>query len=309
MGVIDLENFDKLPPEMQEQFAELLKQHPHLDSKLKSPAHELNTPTKLAEADDENQIDYSNMSLDDIPQPQTTRPKTPTLRFQREYDEEAEAEKVEAEVKKTQQQKKEAPQPQPEYVANFSPVGKQHPVLKKLRASLGMGVYQKPFLAEVGGLVYEMLPLSRDTMTQAVTLAATNSLNDTEFRANQDVAIIAFSVQKIDQVPMVEVFSIADHDIEAKGTKIPLTMLQRKEKAANLFFHELKDSPPELADALISYYQQEFPPKSLLGENKITAYCPEANCTYQRILEENEDGYCPFHGAQLAKESELPNPF
>jgi hypothetical protein len=165
MGVIDLENFDKLPPDMQEQFAELLKQHPHLDSKLKSPAHELNTPTKLAE-DDENEIDYSNMSLDDIPQPQSSRPKTPTLRFQREYDEEAEAQKVEAETKKSQQQKKEVPPPQPPHVANFSPVGKQHPVLKKLRASLGLGVYQKSFVAEVGGLSYEMLPLSRDAMTQ-----------------------------------------------------------------------------------------------------------------------------------------------
>jgi hypothetical protein len=71
----------------------------------------------------------------------------------------------------------------------------------------------------------------------------------------------------------------------------------------------LKDSPPELADALINYYQQEFPPKNLLAENKITAYCPEANCTYQRILDEEEEGFCPYHGTQLAKESDLPNPF
>lgn len=307
MGMIDLENLDKLPPEMQEQFAELLKQHPHLDSKLKSEAHELNTPTKLENtALDENEIDYSNISLDDSPKPTTTKPKVPTLRVQEQDSDSAEEIIKDAEAAT----KKQTTRPeQKSSVQNFSPTGKQHPVLKKLRASLGLGVFQKPFVAEIGGLKYEMLPLSRDTMTQAIALAALNSLNDGEFRANQDVAIIAFSVQKIDSIPLIEVFSVADHDVTLQGEKVPLTVLQQKEQAANLFFHELKDSPPELSEALINYYQQEFPPKQLLAANKVTAYCPEANCTYQRILDEDEVGYCPYHGSELAKETDLPNPF
>lgn len=304
MGMIDLENFDKLPPEMQEQFAELLKQHPHLDSKLKSPAHELNTPTKLENAsDDENELDYSNIPVNAEPTPTNSRSKIPTLRVQ----DSASAEDLAKEVEEPRKKSKVPEQKNP--VLNFSPTGKQHPVLKKLRASLGMGAYQKPFVAEIGGLKYEMIPLSRDAMTQAIALAAMSSLNDTEFQANQDVAIIAFSVQKIDSVPLVEIFSVSDEDVSLDGKKVTLTRQQQKDQAANLFFHELKDSPPELAEALINFYQQEFPPRQLLGDNKVTAFCPEANCNYQRILDQEEDGFCPYHGTELAKETDLPNPF
>lgn len=313
MGMIDLDNFDKLPPDMQKQFSELLKQHPQLESKLKGASHELNTPTKLenmARDADPNVMDYSALDLGDEPAPQT--PKAPTLRVSQEPTAE-EMDKEERRAKVASKKKKQAKMAeelkQPEEVANFSPVGKQHPILKKLRASLGMKTYQQTVKADIGGLVYELAPIVRDSMTKAVTLAAINSLNDAEFRANQDLAVVSFAVVSIDGVPLTEVFSIPKEKIEDDGSTLPLTEFQRKDQGAYALFHELKDSPPELADALITYYQQEFPAKDLLGPGKVAALCPEANCNYTRIVSEEEDAYCPYHGSKMAREDQLPDPF
>lgn len=315
MGMIDLENFEKLPPEMQKQFSELLKQHPQLDSKLKGASHELNTPTRLEnlasddDDDDSAAMDYSSMGLEEVP---SNKPKAPTLRVSEQpspEDMEREERKEKISAKKKKQAKLAEELKQPEEVANFSPVGKQHPVLKKLRASLGMKTFQQTYKVDVGGIKYELLPLVRDTMTKAITLAAINSLNDAEFRANQDLAIIAFAVQTLDNVPIVDVFSIGKEKLEADGSKTFLTELQRKEQGAHALFHELKESPTELADALISYYQQEFPPRELLGPGKVNTMCPAENCTYTRIVNKEEDSYCPYHGAKMAREDQLPDPF
>jgi len=313
MGMIDLENFDKLPPEMQKQFSELLKQHPQLESKLKGASHELNTPTKFenmaSEDDDPNVMDYSGLDLDDAPQ---EKPKAPTLRVSQEPTaEEIDKEERRAKVatKKKKQAKMAEEMKQPEEVANFSPVGKQHPILKKLRASLGMRTYKQTVKAEIGGLTYEMAPIVRESMTKAVTLAAINSLNDAEFRSNQDLAIVSFSVVSIDGVPLTEVFSIPKEKVEEDGSTLPLNEFQRQDQGAYALFHELKDSPPELADALIVYYQQEFPVKDLLGPGKVATLCPEANCNYTRIISDEEEAYCPYHGAKMAREDQLPDPF
>ena len=313
MGMIDLDNFDKLPPEMQKQFAELLKQHPQLESKMKGASHELNTPTKMSDdsENDPNVVDYSSIGLEEDTIAAKPKSSTPTLRVSAEpTNEEIEKEEKKAKVREKKQKQAEAASAlkQPEEVANFSPEGKQHPVLKKLRASLGLGTLQKPFVAEVGGMKYEMLPLTRDSMTKSITTAALHSRNDAEFRANQDIAIVAFSIQKLDSVPLADVFSIST--VEQQDDKmVPVSDIQRREQAAIALFHELKDSPPELADTLITYYQQEFPPKDLIGVGKTTAHCPTANCTYTRIIDETEESYCPYHGSKLASEGQLPNPF
>jgi hypothetical protein len=265
----------------------------------------------MASSEDPDVMDYSNLGLSDVPQ-SSDKPKAPTLRVNQEPtadDIEREEKKAKVSAKKKKQAQLVDELKQPEEIANFSPVGKQHPVLKKLRASLGLKTFQQTFKVAVGGINYEMTPLVRDSMTKAITLAAINSLNDAEFRANQDLAVIAFSVQSLDGIPLVDVFSIGKEKLESDGTTIPLTEWQRKDEGAYALFHELKESPPELADALISYYQQEFPPKDLLGPGKVNTLCPEANCNYTRIIDQEGEAFCPYHGAKMAREDQLPDPF
>jgi hypothetical protein len=326
--MIDLKNLDKLSPEQRNQFNALLEQFPHLDSKMQT-SRELNTPSKSEVDGDE--IDYSNFTLpsSDVKTSGSTnnRDLLPKLKvnpeeslftssLSSEDDDEdivAPHSKEAAERKKEQERARRVQVAvkagQPYEVASFNPEGKAHPVLQKLRATVGLRSVQKPVVCNVGGCNYSMRPLDRANIANATVLALTTTTNQLLYESNLESAIIAYSVVAIDDVPLMDIFSIPKSDIFA-GDQTPteLTTLQREEKAANAFYMELLRSPNELVEALGVYYQQEFPPLTLLSNGKSKFLCPEANCLQARIADYDAVCYCPAHGVQMAREDLLPNP-
>lgn len=334
MPMLDLKNLDKLPPEHRAQFDALLDQYPHLKSKMDT-SRELNTPTRLEEKNFikptegvADELDYSNFS---VPQPdvrsQPNKDMLPKLNvnpressfssLEQEDEKEVpvaphskeakDAEDARQEQLRQKRVKESLAAGQPPEIANFSTAGKTHPVLTKLRATVGLRSVQEPLVFNVGGCKYSMRPLDRGNLADATLLTMTTASNPMLYESYLESAIIAFSVVAIDSVPLYDVFSIPKEDIE-DGKRVQLTQLQREEQAAKALFTELMRSPNELIEALGVHYQQAFPPLSLLGEGKVKFMCPVADCLQSRIEDYNAVCYCPVHGEKMAREDLIPNP-
>ncbi len=302
MSMIDLKNLDKLSKDQREQFDALLDQFPHLNSKMES-SRELNTPTKI----ENTEMDYSNFMGDDayVPVSKSDLPKlniNENQSFLTSFDKKEE--NVQAQEKEEAQRVKAAVNAgQPREVATFSPEGKVHPILQKLRATVGLRSVQEPTVINIGGCDYSLKALDRNSAAHATVLAATTTNNAMLYDTNLETAIIAFSVVAIDGVPLFDIFSISQ---EVNGNK--LTHMQREEKASEAFYVELLKSPNELVEALSIYYQQQFPSLNLLGEGRAKFLCPVGNCLQSRITEFDATCYCPVHGEKMAREDLLPNP-
>jgi hypothetical protein len=192
----------------------------------------------------------------------------------------------------------------------FSTKGKVHPVLSRVRNSLGMDSYEKPFVAVVGGVSYELCRLKREEIIQATSLASMKSKGEAEIRGNVEVAVIAYAVAKIDGVALSEVFEVPHKDFRYATKRVEnLTESERHEMAAVAFFDFIKEAPNELTETLVSYYEQQYPPLSLLEKDKTTALCPAENCQHKMIIGRQENRFCPQHGQALVKEDSLENPF
>lgn len=186
----------------------------------------------------------------------------------------------------------------------FSPEGKAHPILQKMRAALGSKLGNLPVDVAIGGCTYGLQALDRNAMAQATSLALSITTNQTLYDANLETALISFSIVYIDKVPLVDIFDIPkNHD---DGTFILKS--DREILAAHAMFAELLASPNELVESLGIYYQQHYPMLSLLEEGKGRYMCPEPKCMQFRIAEMGSDNYCPVHGKKMLEEDELPNP-
>jgi hypothetical protein len=337
MSLIDLKNLEKLTPEQKSQFNALLEQFPHLESKMET-ARELNTPTKMDEAryvtptpasQVNDEVDYANFSItsplqeaqpestnkDLLPKMKVNALESSFSSFETETEERKpspreaqEMEEKRREHVRQQQIKSGVDAGQSYAVASFSPEGKVHPVLQKLRATLGMRSVQKPVEVNVGGCIYGMKALDRMSLANATLLAITTTTANALYESNLESSIVAFSVVHIDGVPLYDIFSIPTEDGPIGEVASPLTREQREQKAAEAFYIELLKNPNELTEALGIHYQQEFPPLNLLGAGKAKFLCPVENCIQSRIADYDTICYCPVHGAQMARETDLPNP-
>lgn len=329
MSMIDLKNLDKLDPKQKAQFNALLDQFPQLNSKMET-SRELRTPTVIEEekkyiqppTQTTEELDYSNFSLPADAPPKHSNSEAPQIRIDpnstssmfSSFDKEEEKSTV-TDDKDIQEEKKQkridaavAAGQLPE-IAKFSSEGKVHPVLQKMRATVGLRSVQDPVIVDLGGCKYSMRPLDRASVANATVLAASTTSNSLVYETNLEAAIIAFSVVAIDHVPLVDIFDIPTEDLlmgDGKGTR--LSHIQREERAANAFYLELLRSPNELVEGLGIYYQQEFPPITLISKGKSKFLCPEANCLQSRIADSNSDCYCPIHGEKMAREDLIPNP-
>jgi hypothetical protein len=301
---IDPSQIDQIQDErLRNQAREMLKQFPHLAPEAHAPQNE---PQALKQPVSDDVLDYSNFGPQNVaaPPPAThVRPNVPTMKVDPVNHMFAHAE-----TKEDQQQEPEEPvvrQP-----GTFDPTGKDHPILVKMRAALGMTTRKYNRTFSVAGVKYTMEPLDSAGHTRAVVLAALNSLNDAEYRLNIDTGLVAYSVSHIDNVPIEEVFSVPlykDGEKDARGNPVKLMSIERKEVASQLFYNFLKSSPPAMTDALEAHYKQEFPPIDVLEKGQVFGHCPAPECQYVRIMGE-EPAYCPYHGEQLTKEGDIPNP-
>jgi len=334
MSMIDLKNLDKLNPEQKAQFNALLDQFPHLNSKMET-SRELRTPTVLEEEkkfiqpplQTTEEVDYSNFSTPAPSAPLPKKPKSeipqikidpnsPSAMFSSFEKEDEKPKLTEEEVKEIQEEKKQqrieaaVAAGQPPEIAKFSDKGKIHPILQKMRATVGLRSVQDPVIVDLGGCKYSMRPLDRSNIAQATVLAATTTTNTLVYETNLEAAIIAFSVVAIDHVPIVDIFSIPTEELAVEEGKPPvrLTHLQREERAARELYLELLRSPNELVEGLGIYYQQEFPPLSLIGKGKSKFLCPAEDCLQSRIADSDSDCYCPVHGEKMAREDLIPSP-
>jgi hypothetical protein len=333
MTMIDLKNLDKLSPEQRTHFQALLDTFPHLESKMVT-ARELNTPTKI-EADkttvnfkspeapkpDDNELDYSNFMPSENPiERPINKEAIPSLKidpknsnFFQSFETEEEKktpEQVEAEkeTREEQQVKTRMASGQPREVATFKTEGKAHPVLQKFRASLGMRSTQPPSILTLGGCDYHVKALDRTGVANAVFLAVTTTSQQALYDTKLETAIIAYAVVAIDKVPLADIFNIASEEVIPSGETVVIDKGRRADLATQAFYQELLASPNEIVESLSTFYQQEFPQLSLLGEGKVRYLCPEANCMHSRIADVNTTWYCPQHGVILASEGNLPNP-
>lgn len=327
MNMIDISNLDKLTKEQKEQFAGLLDQFPSLGSKMDA-SRELNTPTKLEtisfkEGFDKmsEELDYSNFIAPMPTEVQKVSKRVedlPTLKVDPNKNSfssiEQETEKTEENQKdveeKTNQQRIQAAikSGQAPEIAKFETVGKIHPVLKKLRATMGLRSIQPPIVVALGGVNYSMQSLDRSSITKATLLALQTTDNNLLYQTNLEVAIIAHAIVAIDNVPLVDIFSIPTEEIVEDESK-PISAARREDLAIRSMYTELLCSPNELVESLSTFYQQEFPALNLIGAGKFKYVCPVSECLQSRIIEENATCYCPVHGEKMAREDQLPNPF
>ena len=331
MAMIDIKNLDKLSDAQKQQFNALLEQFPHLDSKMET-SRELNTPTKLEMEKEtafiqpnqrmDEELDYSNfMAAPYVAAASSPKASTPTIKIDPNNnmytsletttpDDNKENNKDKKEQIRQKRIQAAVNAGQSPEIASFNPEGKIHPVLQKLRATVGMRSVQKPIIVNVGGCRYSMRPLDRLAISQATTLALTTTTNPTIYQANLETAIIAFSIVAVDNVPIADVFSIPKYEQTTDDSQpsVPLTHIQRDEMAADALYMELLKSPNELIEALSTHYQQEFPPLDLMMEGKAKFMCPVGNCLQTRIGDAGETYYCPIHGDRMAQEDHLPNP-
>jgi hypothetical protein len=298
---IDPSQIDSIPDErLKAQARELLKQFPHLAGETEEqPPQAFRRDSVM----DDNVLDYTNFGPT-TPPPPTQRPKIPEMKI--DPVNHSFAGSMAAEEKKDEEVQS-APQ---RAAGTFDPTGKDHPILLKMRAVLGMTTKKYTHDVSVAGVAYTLEPLDGATNTRAVVLAAMNSLNDAEYRLNVDTAVVAYSCCRIDSVPIEDVFSVPTHkelEKDSQGRPVKYTVPERKEMAAQFFYNFLKSSPPALGDLLEQSYKQEFPPLQLLEQGQSYAHCPVPDCNYVRIVT-GETAYCPYHGEQLVKEENLPNP-
>ena len=328
--MIDLKNLDKLSPEDRDQFNELLKNFPHIQSKA---GNKLNTPTKL-EMDPNDELNYGNINQQPVapvaPTPQSEDeldfssfqvPASEPVRMNKEdlatvqvsdggvaAKNEAKAEAFESSLQQEEEKpvlnRVVAPKIIPQQTSHFSPEGKTHPVLRKMRAALGSKLGNLPVEVAVGGCTYGLQALDRSAVSQATSLALSVTSNQTLYDANLETALISFSLVSIDKIPLVDIFSIAESHED--GTIIFKS--DREILAAQAMFVELLASPNELVETLGIYYQQHHPVLSLLEEGKGRYMCPEPRCMQFRISNMGSDNYCPVHGKKMLEEGELPNP-
>lgn len=325
---IDLSDFERLTPEQQKQFKDLLGSYPDMTSKMESRV--LNTPSvpeiKELARDDDNELDFS-APLAPLPPSGAPPLEVPRLKVnaqesfltqdtilkrKQEEEEKKVVEEAKEKAKKAEQQREKQPDP----VAQFRPEGKIHPVRAKLRATLGMnpaGGLTRPDIVDVGGMKYTLRPLSREEANMATTLAIMLSQNDAQFKGAIEDCTIAFAVRAIDGVPLADLFDIPLSVPDESGKQVELSLSRRAELGAYAFCDEIRSAPTELVDTLAVYYAQKYPPVDLLGKDKVKLHCPEANCTHQRIADKvdgkTEQFFCPIHGKALASEEDLPNPF
>lgn len=324
--MIDISNLDKLSPEKKAQFNALLEQFPHLDSKMET-ARELNTPTKdemkfvVPPTQRGEEMDYTNFlpnteknidvpKRDNLPSIKVD-PKSSKLSFDVVEEEKKprsrEDESEHAEQIQKQRIKKAVAAGQYPEIAGFNPEGKTHPILQKLRATVGLRSSQKPITVNIGGCNYSIRAVDRMNMANATALAVSVTTNPVLYQTNIESAIVAYSVVAIDGVPLPEIFSIPTENV-IDGKLQSVTFLQREEMAAEAFCTELMQSPNELTEALSIYYQQNFPILSLLGEGKSKFICPVGECLQSRVDNWDIICYCPVHGEKMVREELLPNP-
>lgn len=318
-GFIDPRDIDKLPPGMRAQAKQFLEQFPELANPPQAPAPI--TPDPLANQD--GALDYSNFGTQPPPPPPQRKPQAPKMRIDpnnpvfanvpgMEYANFEQQEKAKEQAAQELKEKK-AKDPLRPAADSFSPEGKLHPVLKKMRAVLGMDTLDRTESIAVAGVKYTMKALDNTKLTRALVVAAGNSLENAEYQLNIDTAVVSFSIIKIDEVPVYDVFSIPEiKDWEKDpitGGPMRMTLVERDFLAAQELFKFLKSGPPNVSDTLEKFYKQNFPSAELLDSGKVFAHCPEAGCQYSRIVDrEGLAGFCPDHGKKLVKENELPNP-
>ena len=191
----------------------------------------------------------------------------------------------------------------------FSPVGKRHPVLQKMRQSLGMEEMEKPVSITIQGVKYTMRRLMREDIGHAISLGTARSTDEATLRTLMETAIVAYSVREIDDTPLYDVFDVPFRQMKlSSGQEEPLSTKEREEKGAHFMFGFLVDSPTELTDTLVVFYEQNFPPVSLTDGSTSLALCPVSNCSYKSIVNNDQTRFCPHHGKELRKEGSLPNP-
>ena len=181
----------------------------------------------------------------------------------------------------------------------FSPVGKEHPVIAKLKATLGMNEVSSK-LTNIGGTRYEMRRLRREELIKATSLAAHRTDNPASMRGNIECAILAHAVLSIDGVDLVDLFCL-EPEVQA------LPVVEKKVAAREAYFDLLLDSPNELIETLMQFYDNTFPQIDLLDKDKVLGYCPVAKCQHKRVIPLERKGFCPDHGRELV--TEIPNPF
>lgn len=310
MTFFDARSVERMSPDQRKQYDAFMKAYPHLNMQPKmETSRQLNTPVaqemqKQAEDDfDPTKIEQEQMAP--VP-PRPPRPlgemKVDPTSYISSFAEGSQAQQ--------QQEAAQAAISPPKMPPKFSPRGKKHPIVQKMRQSLGLDSLEKPDEIEIAGVMYEMHRLMREDIGKATALASFRSSDEIgNIRANIETAIVAYSVKKIDSVKTEDVFEVPYREMKMRtGTEGPLSPKEREDKGAHLFFEFLIDSPSELTDTLVTFYEQTFPQVTLLEKNRTVALCPEADCQHKSIINELDVRYCPFHGKQLKKEGDLPNP-
>lgn len=319
MSMIDLNNLDKLSPQQREQFNDLLKQFPHLEPKLK-PSRELNTPSRQEMLEqglaDENELDYSDFLTPDQPtkKRELSKKDLPQIKvdpqkrsFMSSFEDEDREKEIKEALKPKKENRKRKSEKEPEREKEeFSPVGKVHPILQKMRMSMGLK-RQETVSITLGGCEYTFRALDRKSVAQATSLASNYVDNPVLYTTTIEEALLAYSIIEIDRVPVSVIFDIPRSKIE-KGVEYPIYEVERDQLAAKEMFHEIRKLPPEVVENLGIFYRQEFPPLQILGADKTKFLCPEPYCMQSRIASVTETCYCPVHGTEMQREESLPNP-
>lgn len=169
--------------------------------------------------------------------------------------------------------------------------------------SLGMVGTDDTKETTLGGVKYKLKKVNREQLSKIMGFSSFRSGTQEEYVTNLETAVIAWAIQTIDGASKEEVFAIP---FEVEGKK--LTWLQRRDMANEKMYHFLNTNENEFTQALIVFYEQEFPNINLLGSGKVYALCPEPNCTFKKIVDRDEEAYCTVHGVKLVRETDLPNP-
>jgi hypothetical protein len=329
-----------MTPEQQAQYQEFLKAYPQLASKMDT-SRQMNTP--LVEAvkkgevegrplplnrdgsvnhaairDDDEMPDVDAIEAEQkAPRPFRDRPlgtmqispQEETRSIERADEERDRRLKERMRRERDEEGYEEPPRPPKQKKGEFSPVGKRHPVLQRVRQSLGMGELEHSETITLHGINYALRRLTREGIAKAVSLATYKVEDESMLRSYIETAIIAHATATIDGVELTEVFDVPLREYSsAKGREDVLSMEQRRSRAAREMFDLLIDGPSELTDALVVFYEQHFPAMNFLPEGTSLALCPASGCAYKAIVPVSEDRYCPIHGDKLHKEEALPNP-
>jgi len=319
MSMIDLNNLDKLSPQQREQFNSLLTQFPHLEPKLKQ-SRELNTPSKQELVSqglvDENEIDYADFLTPSVEpaKREISKKDIPKMRidpagknsFMNSFNEDGQEEDEDKPKEKKKDYEKKRRKEERREEGEFSIEGKPHPILAKLRATVGLGRKDIATL-NLAGSTYSIKALDRKSITQATSFATIYAGDPILYSTAIEESIVAHSIHSIDGVPIADIFDIPKMKKE-NNKMVPMLQYERESEAAKKMFFEIRSLPNEIVESLSVFYQQEFPPLQLMEKNKSRFLCPEANCMQSRIELITETCYCPKHGSQMVRETELPNP-